>query len=25
MQILEAPTNHQITNMQQKINNTVIC
>ena len=25
MQIVEAPTNHQITNMQRKINNSVIC
>ena len=25
MQIVEAPTNHQLTNMQLKINNSVIC
>ena len=25
MQIVEAPTNHQLTNMQRKINNSVIC
>ena len=25
MQIMEAPTNHQLTNMQRKINNSMIC